>query len=77
MHTYNSTIPEWLRLAEPSGSLWPNPCSSWDTQSRVPRAHRGEAVQTTYGNKTYSNTVLFTTEFLMVQALPLSAGEDG
>lgn len=22
MHTYNSTIPEWLRLAEPSGSLW-------------------------------------------------------
>ena len=30
-------ILEWLRLAGTSGSTCPNPCSSIDTQSRVPR----------------------------------------
>lgn len=30
-------IPEWLRLAGVSGSIWSNPCSSRDIQHRVPR----------------------------------------
>lgn len=33
---YKST--EWVRLAGTSGSIWPNPCSIGDTQSRMPSA---------------------------------------
>lgn len=33
---YKST--EWVRLAGTSGSIWPNPCSVGDTQSRMPSA---------------------------------------
>jgi len=31
-------ITAWLMLEETTGSMWPNPCSSRDTQSRVPGA---------------------------------------
>jgi len=33
---YYQEVSEWLRLAGPSGSIWPTPCSSRDTQSRGP-----------------------------------------
>lgn len=33
----NCRITKQLRLAEISGSTWPNPCQDRDTQSRVPR----------------------------------------